>query len=98
MGNGLLAVLLPYFLADVAELFDRGLLKPLALPVEMLVDLQGRLLHDGVGFLRTADEDEIVAARQTSMSVVVVEGDAQQCGRSGSGLGGFHRPELGKYD
>jgi hypothetical protein len=51
-----------------------------------------------VGFLRTADEDEIVAARQTSMSVVVVEGDAQQCGRSGSGLGGFHRPELGKYD
>ena len=74
-------MLLPHILADVAKFRHRGVLKPLALPVEMLVDLNRRFLHYGMGFLGTADEDKIIATSQPSMAIVVVEGDAQKRGR-----------------
>ena len=87
-------MLFPHFPADIAKFLQRGVLKPFALPVKMLVDLHGRLLHHGVGFLGTADKDEIIAARQPGMAVIVIEGNAEERGRSGGGLGGFHGPEL----
>ena len=59
------------------SLLYRSVLESLALPVEVLVDLHGRLLHHGVGFLGTADEDKIIAAGQSRVAIGVVESDAQ---------------------
>ena len=77
-------------LADVAQLIDRRVLKPLAAPIEMLVNLDGRFLHHGMRFLTAADEDEVVAASEPRVPVFVIEGHAKQRGRFAGRIRSFH--------
>ena len=82
--------LLHHVAADVADLVDRGVFQTLAALVEMLVDLDGRFLHHGVRFLASADEEEVLAAGQAGLAVVVVEGQPEQGGRFAGFVGGSH--------
>jgi hypothetical protein len=52
-----------HVVADAAQLADGDVFQSLTAFVELLVDLDGRLLHDGVGFLASAHEDKVFASR-----------------------------------
>ena len=71
------ARLLGDLLADVAKLGNRGLFEPFPTAGEMFVDLDRGLLHDRVGLLAAADEDEVVAPSQARMTVVIVKRNAE---------------------
>jgi hypothetical protein len=77
--------------ADVAEIAHGDVFQTLTSSVEVLVDLQGRFLHRGVCSLAAAVEDEILAARQPGVTIVVVEGQSEQGGGFALLIGGFHR-------
>jgi hypothetical protein len=76
--------------ADVAEIPDGYVFKTYAPPIELFVDFDGRLLHDGMGFGTSTDEKKVLAAGQPRLSVVTVKGQPQQGGRFGGLIGGSH--------
>lgn len=67
-------------LADVPQLADRNVLKPLTASLEVLVNLDRRFLHAVMGLFRAPAEHEIVAPRQPCMPVVTIETQAHQAG------------------
>jgi len=68
---------LGHFPADRAELADWNVLQAPPSLIQSLVDLDGGLLHEGVGVLAAAKEDEVSAPRKASVPVVAVEGQTQ---------------------
>ena len=76
--------------ANAAKLSDGHVLKAFASLIELFVDLDGRLLHDGMGFLAPAHKNEVLAAGQSSFPVVVVKGHSQQGGRFANFVGCSH--------
>ena len=65
---------------DIPQFLGAGVFEAFAAFGELLVDLDGRFLHDFVRFLGAADEEKIVAAREPLVAVLVVETDAQHAG------------------
>jgi hypothetical protein len=63
--------------ANRAELADRNIFQSPSPPIQTLVDLDRGLLHEGVGVLAAAKEDEIGATRQTRVAIVAIEGQTQ---------------------
>ncbi len=65
------------FAADVAEFSRRDIFKTLSVAVEILVNLDSRLLHQTVRFLTAAEQKEVFAAGEPSVAVVVVEAESE---------------------
>jgi len=59
--------------ADIAKFFWRNIFEPFPLPIKLLIDLDGRLLHDAVGFLGPPTQQEVLTPGDAGMSVVTVE-------------------------
>ena len=87
--GGRTRVLLPDLAENVAKFARRDIFEPLAPVGELLVDLDGRLLHDRMGLFGSAAEQEIVPLGDPLMTVVGVEGQAQQGGFFDDARGGL---------
>jgi hypothetical protein len=82
--------LLSNVMKDIAQFFGRGIFQAFAALGELLVDFDRCFLHHFVRFLRAANQQEVVAAREPLVAVFVVETNAQHAG-FGFGLGGLLR-------
>gem|GEM_PF-5447976 len=67
------------FFCDVAQFLNGNICQPFALAIEMFVNFDRRFLHDAMGLLRTAGEDEIRAAGNPFLTVFGVESQTEQC-------------------
>ena len=79
-----------HIVADIPQFANRDVLETFAPFVEMLVDFHGRLLHDRMRLLTSPTEEEVLPSCNPGVAVFVVERQAQQGGRLGSFVGGFH--------
>ena len=77
-------------MADAAEIVDGHFFEPFAAFIELLVDLDGRFLHYGMGFLAAADKKEVFTPGQTGLPVIVVKRQPEQSGGLGTFIGCFH--------
>lgn len=68
--------LLPDIAANIVQLADRDIFQPATIAPQSLVDLDRGFLQHRVRFLRTALENEVIAAGQPGMSVFGVEGQS----------------------
>src|ERR1700722_14137274 len=68
------------FVGDLVELFVINCVEGFAATFEVLIDLDGLLLHRAVGFLAAADQLEVFAGSDAGMAVLAVESEAQQAG------------------
>lgn len=68
------------FVSDVVKFFVRDSFEGFAAALELLVDLDGFLLHYAVGFLATTNEFEVFARGDAGMAVLGVEAEAQEPG------------------
>ncbi len=68
-------------MADVSQLSGGNVLETFSAGIEVFVDLDGRFLHDGVGVLAASTEEEVLPARDPSVTIVVVQPHAQERGR-----------------
>ena len=80
-----------HVVADIAEFVDGDVVEAFSAAVEMLVDFDGCLLHDGVSFLAAAEQDEILATGEPGVPVVVIKSQPQQSGGLGFLVGRSHR-------
>jgi len=77
--------------ADVAQLADGDIFEPLSAAVEVLINLDGRLLHHGMRLLRTTKQDEIIAPGQPFMTVFGISGETNDPGLANA-VGSQNRP------
>lgn len=66
------------FYNHIAKFGRRNLTKGFPLATELFVNFNGSLLHDGMGLMTSADEDEVFPAGQSGFAVGIVEPNAQQ--------------------
>lgn len=76
--------------ADVAKFANRDFLQSLPVFVQALVDLDRRLLHQGMGILAAAHQDKVRSPGQAGMAVFMVEGHPQKRGRPAFPVRGSH--------
>ena len=69
-----------YLAADIPQLADGDVFETFAAVIKLFVDLDGRLLHDGVRVVRSSAEDVVLPAGQPGVAVVMVKGQPQQGG------------------
>ena len=63
---------------DLDNLFEPSLVESFAALPKGFGESDGRVLHPFVGFLRAANQEEMFAAGQTGVAVLVVESHAQK--------------------
>ena len=76
--------------ADFAKFLYRGIFEPLAATGQVLVDRHRSLLHDGVRLVATPHENKVVAAREPSVAIFIVEGYTEQGRGFAGGPRRFH--------
>src|SRR5262249_51525792 len=62
----------------IDDLPDRGVFQALAALGEGFVEADGNVLHVGVGFFRSAQEDEVLRPGHAAVPVLVVQAHAQE--------------------
>jgi hypothetical protein len=67
--------------ADIAEFGQGDVFQPFTASIEAFVDFNGGFLHETVGIIASAPEEEVFSPRNPGLPVVIIEGQAQQGGR-----------------
>jgi hypothetical protein len=70
-----------HLIADIAEFLGGNVFQAFAATVEVLVDFQGRFLHDGMRIPAAAPEKEVFPLRHAGLLIVLIEAQSQQGGR-----------------
>src|SRR5262249_43926114 len=66
------------FVKQVDGLLYGRFLQPFAAAAEALIELDGRVLHPFVRFLRAAHQEEMLGPGQALVSILVIEADAEE--------------------
>ena len=61
---------------DMTQFLNGNIAQSFAFAVQMFVDLDGRFLHDSMGFLGAAGEEKIGAAGNPLLTIIGVESQA----------------------
>ncbi|MBN1588428.1 MAG: hypothetical protein JW888_02840 [Pirellulales bacterium] len=79
-----------HLLANLASFADSEVFETLALPIDMLVDLDDRLLHGGMRLFRPTDEGEVLSASEPYLPVIGIEPNAEHSSRFSTGVSSLH--------